>query len=90
MAAYPTSDPPHGSRNGWFAGLDFSSLGSSIIAGLGAFGLAANGICPPLLDQSASVDPGRDTSPGSDQEKQAEHFLIARDSRLEPLRRPQC
>jgi hypothetical protein len=56
MVDYVTIDSTRGSHSSRYSSIDhISSLGSSIIAGLGAFGLAANGMCPLLLDQSPAI-----------------------------------
>jgi hypothetical protein len=50
MAAHITFQPIPQPRHSWLASIDqLGNLGSTIIDGLGVFGLAANGMCPTLL-----------------------------------------
>jgi hypothetical protein len=58
MPVYQTSQPIRQSQYSWFASVDqISSLSSTIIAGLGEFGLAANGLCPAAIAQPMPLGP---------------------------------
>jgi hypothetical protein len=51
--AFPLTRQP---RHSWLAPIDqLSNFGSTIIEGLGAFGLAANGVCPTLFRETAPL-----------------------------------
>jgi hypothetical protein len=53
MAANSTFPSTRPSQYGWFESItEISILGSTIIDGLGVFGLAANGMCPALLAET--------------------------------------
>ena len=59
MATYLTSQPMRQSTNSQFATADrINSFCSSILAGLGVFGLAANGVCPSILTRPAPTASG--------------------------------
>jgi hypothetical protein len=50
MVIQPTFHATRPSQYSWFESItEISTLGSTIIEGLGLFGLAANGMCPTLL-----------------------------------------
>jgi hypothetical protein len=53
MAVYLTFQPISQAQNSWFASVRISSLRSSIMAGLGVFGFAMNGMCPSIAAQIA-------------------------------------
>lgn len=55
MAARLTFQSIRQSQHSWLALIDqLDNLGSTIIEGLGAFGLAANGVCPTLSPETAA------------------------------------
>ena len=50
MTLQPTFQAARPSRYSWFESIpEIGKLASTIIDGLGVFGLAANGMCPTLL-----------------------------------------
>ena len=56
MAAHITFQPIPQPRHSWLASIDqLGNLGSTIIDGLGVFGLAANGMCPTLLAETTPL-----------------------------------
>jgi hypothetical protein len=56
MAAHSTFPSTRPSQYSWFESItEISILGSTIIDGLGVFGLAANGMCPTLLAATAPL-----------------------------------
>ena len=56
MTLQPTSQATRPSQYGWFESIpEIGMLASTIIDGLGAFGLAANGMCPALLAGTTSL-----------------------------------
>lgn len=94
MAGHLTLQLNRQPQKSWHALTDpVSSLSSSIIAGLGMFGLAANGTCltelmqcePPVQEKMPVVsDLPKDTS-------DREIYLMTRDgSRVETRRMPRC
>jgi hypothetical protein len=77
MAVYVTIDSTRGSHSSRYSSVDhIGSLGSLIIAGFGAFGLAANGMCPPLPDQSLAIGEIK-AAICPDKEAEKELFLVA-------------
>ena len=55
MAAHATFPTSRRSHDSWLASIVLiSTLGSTILEGLGEFGLAANGICPVLCPRTMS------------------------------------
>jgi hypothetical protein len=53
MAAHSTFPSTRQSQDSWFASIvQIGTLGSTILEGLGVFGLAANGMCPTLSVQA--------------------------------------
>ncbi len=56
MALQPTFRATRPSQYSWFESItEITTLGSAIIAGLGVFGLAANGMCPTLLAETTPL-----------------------------------
>jgi hypothetical protein len=51
MTLQPTIQAARSSQYSWFESIpEIGTFASNIIEGLGAFGLAANGMCPTLLE----------------------------------------
>jgi len=62
MAAYPTFPSTRQSQDSWFASIvQIGTLGSTILEGLGEFGLAANGMCPALCTRAIPLQ--RESNP---------------------------
>ena len=56
MNLQPTIQTSRPSQHSWFEAIsEIGTFASNIIEGLGAFGLAANGMCPTLLEGTASL-----------------------------------
>jgi hypothetical protein len=56
MAIQPTFQASRPSQYSWLESItEMSTLGSTIIDGLGVFGLAANGMCPTLLAETTPL-----------------------------------
>ncbi|MGA2729204.1 MAG: hypothetical protein ABSE96_15465 [Terracidiphilus sp.] len=59
MAAHSTFPSTRPSQYSWFESItEISILGSTVIDGLGVFGLAANGMCPTLPAETTPPDVG--------------------------------
>ena len=55
MNLQPTIQTSRPAQYSWFESIpDIGTFASNIIEGLGAFGLAANGMCPTVLEGAAS------------------------------------
>jgi hypothetical protein len=64
MNLQPIIQATHPAQHSWFQSIpEIGAFASNIMEGLGAFGLAANGMCPALLEGTASLQ----------REKQTEH-----------------
>ena len=56
MNLQPTIQAARPSQYSWFESIPkIGTFASNIVEGLGAFGLAANGMCPTLLEGTASL-----------------------------------
>ena len=56
MTLQPSIQAACSSQHSWFESIpEIGGFASNIIEGLGAFGLAANGMCPALLEGTASL-----------------------------------
>jgi hypothetical protein len=56
MTLQPTTQAVRPTEYSWFESIpEIGTFASNIIEGLGAFGLAANGMCPTLLEGTASL-----------------------------------
>jgi hypothetical protein len=64
MAIQPTFHATRPSLYSWFESItEISILGSTIIEGLGLFGLAVNGMCPALRTSAVPVLPATEAPP---------------------------
>jgi hypothetical protein len=94
MAGYPAFHPNRRSQNRRPVPVDqISLLSSTIIAGLGMFGLAANGACLTALMQCGSQDPAKLPADPDMAGEAADTtlFLVSRDrSRTGSRRVSQC
>lgn len=62
MAAHLTFPSTRQTRSSWFPSITgITALASTILEGLGEFGLAANGMCPTSPEQALS-SPGQNTT----------------------------
>ena len=56
MTLQPTTQAARPTEHSWFESIpEIGTFASNIIESLGAFGLAANGMCPVLLEGTASL-----------------------------------
>jgi hypothetical protein len=66
MAAHSTFPSTRPTQYSWFESItEISILGSTILDGLGVFGLAANGMCPTLLAETLPPKVGSEPSVGN-------------------------
>ena len=67
MTLQPTFQAARPSQYSWFESItEIGTLASTIIDGLGMFGLAANGMCPMLLEGTASLQHESQLSVGNE------------------------
>lgn len=67
MATHSMSPPTRQSLDRWIPSITaISTLGLTILEGLGEFGLASNGICPTLLAETTPRKVGSKPSVGNE------------------------